>query len=109
MSEKLNRYIFKMALFGNSEPVEFFLFVRNFQMALKASGTLASGAKIQYLPTLVHGEALHQIDTLSTEGRSITSEHLESTILVLGTCFFLLMRCQNKNVRCAAQLGIHAV
>ena len=98
-----------MALFDNSELEEFLLFIRNFQMDLKASGTLAAGAKIQYLHTLVCGEALRQIDTLSTEGRSITSKDLESTNLVLGTYFFLLMRCQNKNVRCAAELGSHAV
>ena len=35
-----------MALFDNGDPEEFLLFVRNFQMTLKASGALAASAKI---------------------------------------------------------------
>ena len=33
-------------------------------MTLMASGTLETGAKVQYLRTLVRGEALHQFDSL---------------------------------------------
>ena len=51
---------FNMALFDNGEPEEFLLFRRNFDMNLAAPGTLVTGAKIQYLFTLVHGEALRQ-------------------------------------------------
>ena len=39
MSEKLDLYEFKMALFDNSEPDEFFLFIWNLNMTLKESGT----------------------------------------------------------------------
>ena len=63
--EKLNKYCFKiklcrdpksqmsylnefiMALFDNGEPEEFLLFIRNFNVNLKVSGTIVSGVKIQ--------------------------------------------------------------
>ena len=77
-----------MALSDNSKPEELLLFIRNFNMTLKASGTLKSGAEIQYLHTLVHGEALRQFDTLSAEVESDTQENLTSIILGLGAYFF---------------------
>ena len=40
-------YEFKMSLFGNGEPEEFLLFVRNFNMTLAASEILGVGAKFQ--------------------------------------------------------------
>ena len=46
-SEKLDLYEFKMTLF--------LLFICNFNMTLEASGTLKTGANIQYLCTLVCG------------------------------------------------------
>ena len=63
------------------------LFVRYFQMTLEASGTLSAGAKTQYLCALVHIETLCQLDTLSIEVGSMTSEHLKLIILVLVTYF----------------------
>ena len=58
MSENLHFYEFKMALFDNGDPEELFLFISNFNMNIEASVTLKSGTNIQYLHTLVHGEAL---------------------------------------------------
>ena len=90
-SKKLNPYEFKIALFDNREPDEFFLFIRNFNMTLEASGTLKYGENIQYLHILVSAEALSQFDTLSAEVGRDTPENLTSIILGLGTYFFLLM------------------
>ena len=78
------------------------LFIRNFNMTLEASGKLVASLNIQYLRTLVCGEALSQFCTLSHEVGSTTSEHLKSIILGLGTYFPLLMRCQKKAL-CAAE------
>ena len=77
-----------MALFDNSDPEEFLLFFCNFNMNPEASGTLKSGAKIQYLHFLVHVEALHKFDVLSDEVESAGSKTLSSIILDLGTQFF---------------------
>ena len=85
MSEKLDLYEFKIALFDNSKSEEFLLFIRNLNMALKAPVTLKSGAKTRYLRTLVRGEELHQFYTLSAEVGSATLEKLKSIILGLGT------------------------
>ena len=56
-----------VVLFDNGDPVEFFLFVQKFNTTLVESGTLATGAKIQHIHTLVHGEALCQFDSLSAK------------------------------------------
>ena len=56
-------------------------------MTLKASGTLAAGAEIQYLCNLVSGKALRQLGTFSVDVISTTTEHLNLVILVLGTYF----------------------
>ena len=59
-------------------------------MILEAPGTLAAGANIQYLRTLLHGKALLQLDTFSFEVGSNTTEHLSLIILVLVTYFPLV-------------------
>ena len=67
-----------MALFDNGKPEEFFLFVWNFQINLEASGIIVYSAKIQYLFTLLHGEALHRLNTFSVEVESKTIAHKTS-------------------------------
>ena len=84
-SQKLDIYEFKMALFGNGEPEEFLFFIRNFNMNVEASGTIAANAKIQYIFTLLHVEGLHHVDMLSTEVGITTLENLKNIILGLGT------------------------
>ena len=54
-----------MALFHYSDQEEFLLFVRNFNMNLKASGNLETAAKVKCHRKIVSGESLHQFDTLS--------------------------------------------
>ena len=61
-----------MALFDNGEPEEFLLFISNLNMTPEASVMLHAGAKIQYLFTLVSGEALRQLGTLYSEVVSTT-------------------------------------
>ena len=102
-SEKSDVYEFKMALFVNRNMKEFLLFVRNFQMNIKAPGTLATGAKIQYLCMLVRGKALRKLDTLSVEVGSTTSEHLKSIILGLGAYFTPVNALSKISVRCTTE------
>ena len=84
-SQKSDLYECKMHLFDNDDPEEFFLLIKNFNRTLEASGTILDGTKIQYIFTLVRGEALCQIDMLSAEVGSMTSENLKSIFLNLGT------------------------
>ena len=86
-----------MALFDNSEPEEFLLFIRNFNTTLDTSGMFVSSSDIQYLCTLVRGRELHQFYTLSDELRSTTSENLKSNILGLSTYFFLVNALSKQN------------
>ena len=57
-------------------------------MTLNASGMIISGTKIQYLSILIFREALHQLDMLSDDEGSTTSENLKLIILGLGAYFF---------------------
>ena len=75
-SEKSGLYEFKMALFGNGDPGGFLLFVRNFQMTLKASVALNASTRMQYLCTLLCVQALHRLDTFSVELGSTTTKTL---------------------------------
>ena len=69
-----------MSFFDNGNPEEFLLFVRKFNMALAASGTLDMGANIQYLCTPVRGEELNQFDLLSADVGSTETLNLEYVI-----------------------------
>ena len=57
-------YEFRMYLFDNGDTEECLFFVLNFKMMIEASGSMDTGAKVQHLRTLVHGEALSQFDFL---------------------------------------------
>ena len=57
--ENLDMYEFKIALFGNGEPDEFLLLVRNFNMMIDSSGILAANTRFQYLRTLLRGDVLN--------------------------------------------------
>ena len=63
---------FKTALFDNSETEDILYFNSNFNMTIEASGTLNSGAEIQYLLMLLLGESLCQFDTFYVEVGSDT-------------------------------------
>ena len=63
-------YELMMFLFDHSEPEEFLLFVQNFHMTLVASGMLEPEAKVQYICTLVCGEALCQFDFVSAHAKN---------------------------------------
>ena len=80
-------YEFKMSLFENGEPEEFFLFVRNFNMTLAVSGTLELGAKYQYLHTLVRGEVLCQFDFFSSDVEGMETVNVDYIIRVLAQYF----------------------
>ena len=52
-SENSYLYGFKFSLFDIGDPEGLLLFISNFNITPKASGTLVSGAKVQYVRTLV--------------------------------------------------------
>ena len=62
MSSMSDLYAFKMYLFDHGNPGDFLLFICNFNMNLAATGTLDTNRNIQYLCTIVCGEALGQFD-----------------------------------------------
>ena len=63
-----------MALFDNSNPEEFLLFIRYFNMTIEASETIETAANIHYLRALVRRKTLHQLGMLSAEVGSTTQK-----------------------------------
>ena len=61
-----------MSFFDNGNPEEFLLFVWNFKITLNPPGMLADNKNLQYICTLVHVEALRQVDTLCAQMGSMT-------------------------------------
>ena len=91
-----------MDLFDNGEPEEFLLFIQNYQITIDELVTLGTGANIQYLCILLHGEAIHQLETLSVEVESLTIEHLNRIILGFGTYLFPVNALPKKSAQCTA-------
>ena len=75
-----------MSLFDNGKQEEFFLFMRNFSMNIVASGTMEKGTKIKYPRTLVHGEALRQLDSLSHAVKCTEKVNMKYIIKGLALC-----------------------
>ena len=81
-------YEFRMSLFDHGEPEEFLLFARNFKMIIAASVKIETLEKVQYLLTLVRGEALRQFELVSADAKN-TETLLDVDYLLQGlACFF---------------------
>ena len=71
MSSTSDLYEFRKSLFDHVALEKFLLIVQNFQISLAATGMLEMEAKIQYLCTLLCGEALCQFDLVSADAKNI--------------------------------------
>ena len=80
-------YEFNMDLFEHGNPEEFLLFICNFNMTLAVTGNLDMEAKIQYLCTLVRGEALRQFDLLSSDVENTETLNVDYYIMCLALYF----------------------
>ena len=97
-----------MALFDDGMFEEFLLCVWNFQMTLEDLGALAASAKIQYLRTILHGDVLRQLDTLTVEVGSTNTTHLIRIIFCLGVFFFPInMMSKQKHVMRHGMTNMH--
>ena len=78
-----------MSLFDHGEPEEFLLFIYNFNMTLIETGPLEMDAKIQYLCTLVLGEAFHHFDLLFADVENTETINVDYHIKGLALYFTL--------------------
>ena len=76
-----------MSLFDYVKPEDFLLFLKNFQTTLAAIGTLDTEGKVQYICTIVCGEALRQFDLLSTDVKN-TETPLDVDYLLKGLAWY---------------------
>ena len=73
-----------MSLCENGKPEKFLLLVSNFNMTLTVSGTMEAGARIQYICTLVRGEALSHFVSLSADVESMQTLNVDDIIRSLA-------------------------
>ena len=69
-------YEFKMSLFENKNQEGLLLTVWNYNIAIKASGALTENSKLQYLGTLLRGEALRKFETVYVHPGSTTMKYI---------------------------------
>ena len=72
-------------------------------MMVEALGTLTASAKLQYICTLLHCEALCQFDNLCAQVGSTTTPHISQITLGLGMYFPPVNALSRKRVQCAAE------
>ena len=89
-------YGFKMDLFDNGKPEKFLLLIRNYNVALEASGTLTTNGKFQYICTLLRGNALQKFETLCTQILRTTMASMNQVISGLATHFTLVTACSKQ-------------
>ena len=94
----LKYFTFKMSFLGTGEPDEFLLFVLNFNTNLTGSGALKAGAKIQYIFSIVRGEALRQFDLLSADVEGTETLNFDDIIKGLAQ-YFLPVNSLSKEKR----------
>ena len=74
-------------------------------MMLEASIIPKENTKLQYLHTLLRGEAPRKFETLFVQIAIKYMSHLNQVLLGLSLYFFLLKCCLNKSVKCTTELG----
>ena len=96
-------YEFRMSLFDHGEPEDFLFFVQNFNMTLASTGTLQKNVKVQYLHTLVRGEAFCRFDLFSNDVENVdTSLTVDNLLKGLACNFSCDFPFKKKSVQCAA-------
>ena len=79
-----------MDFFENSDPEELLLFMKNLNMTLAASVTLATGTKIQYFHTLVCAKLLCHFYLLSADVKCANPLTVKHIILGIDLPYFLV-------------------
>ena len=92
----MNLYDFKTVLFNNGYQEEFLFYVSNFNITPAASGMLGNYMKVQYLCTLVHGESLHQFDSISSDMEGTNHLTVETILSMFVVYFFPVILLSKK-------------
>ena len=74
---KSETYELKIATFENGQAEEFLALMKNFKTALDGKGTTSAAGKINYLRTILRGEALQEVDKTATQNTRENNEHLK--------------------------------
>ena len=94
---------FIIALFDYGELEVFILFQNNYQVTLKTSVSIAAGEKIQYLHTLLCGEAFCEFEIICEHIHNSNITRLNHILLFLDTYFSLLNLCQSQSAQCTVE------
>ena len=69
-------YKLKMTTFENEQPEDFLMLMNNFKTAIEGTGTISVAGRINYLHTMLRGEALKEFDKFVSQNNGTTNAHL---------------------------------
>ena len=84
------KYNVNMNTFNDGQPEELFSLLRNFKIAIDGPGTTTPSSQINYLPKMLHGQALAEFDELQSQYCGATNNHLKLNPEGLLEYFFLI-------------------
>ena len=93
----------KIVTFEIGQPEEFLHLMNNFKRSVDRTGTTTAVGKINYVHTLLRGEALRYFDKLASQNAGTNSSRLNFVQEGLLGYFFRLTPFPIKIARCAAQ------
>ena len=96
-------YEFNIYILIHENQEEFLLFIHNLSLTFAVTGTLEMDANIQYLRTLVCGEALGQVYLFFPDIEYTETLNVNWYIKGLALYFSQWIFFQNKSVQCAAE------
>ena len=87
-----------MIIFGNGKPKEFLQLLKNFNKSIDGTGTTTVARRINFLCTLLCGEAIREFDNLVSHNNGTTNPHLKEIQEVLLDYFFPTNALIKKNI-----------
>ena len=76
-SDASKTYKLKVQTFENDKPEEFLQMMKDFKTGIDGTGTTSAPGKIEFLRTMLCGEALREFDVIESQVVSTTNGHLK--------------------------------
>ena len=94
-------YKLKIVTFEHGQPEEFIQLIKNFKRAVYGTETTTAANKINYLHTLLSGEALRELDKLASQNAGTNNTHLKFIQEgLLGVFIINALSKQKRAMRC---------
>ena len=89
------RYNINISIFKDGHPEEFLTLLKNFIIAIDGTGTTSWPGRINYICTILCGEARIEFNELASQNSGMKNSHLKHSTEVL-LWYFLLINALSK-------------